>query len=276
MDAKTYYRRKREKLFRKGKIPRGIRIRRLLHPLIISCLPLARKLSKQKLAVIHDGRIPGNGPFVYACSHIGWDDIQMTFEAIHDHAWLFWGDPEYFTPHYYALMANGAVCLDSSHKTDRGITKDTAVRLLQKGESLLIYPEGAWNVMENLPVMKLFPGAAEMAIQTGAEIIPIGIAMNGLNDFCVSIGKNIQTKGYRPEDKWKLTELLRDRMATEVWRTWEHFPRIRRADLPDNPKQWFEDFLTSQMHGIYTVDDFHRDRYHDRRVTEPEEVFFWL
>lgn len=43
----------------------------------------------------------------------------------------------------------------------------------------MIFPEGAWNISENLLVMKLYTGAAEMAIRTGADIVPIAIEQFG-------------------------------------------------------------------------------------------------
>ena len=276
MELKDRYRIKREKAFQKGKIPGWIRLRRCLHPVVIHGSKLARIAAKQKLQVIRDNRIPTRKPIVYACNHIGWDDIQMTFEAIWKHAWLFWGNPEYRTPHYYALMGNGAVCIDTGHKEDRRIGKETAVKLLKAGESLLIYPEGAWNAISNLPVMKLFSGAAEMAILSGAEIVPVGISQQGADTYHVSIGKNISASDYSLSEKWALTERLRDLMATEVWNTWESFSPSKRADLPQNAQQEFEDFLSSQMHGIYTLADVHADRFHDKREGEADEVFHHL
>ena len=273
MELKDRYRIKRGKAFQRGQIPGWIRTRRHLHPILIRAIKLARIAGNQKLRIIRDDRIPTRKPIVYACNHIGWDDIQMTFEAIQDHAWLFWGNPEYRTPHYYVLMGNGAICVDSYNKEDRRIAKETAVRLLNAGESLLIYPEGAWNAIANMPVMKLFSGAAEIAISSGAEIVPVGIAQNGSNEYCVSIGRNISTSDYSVSDKWILTEKLRDHMATEVWNTWENLPAAKRTELPQNAQQAFEDFLSSQMHGAFTMEEVHRERFHDQKENEAKEVF---
>ena len=273
MNLNEYYRMKRARAFQKGKPLRLIGLRRFLHPVLLLGLKAGRIASGQKLAVIHDGHQRGKRPVVYVCNHIGWDDIAMTFEAIRDHAWLFWGNPEYRTPHYYALMGNGAVCVDTLDKEDRNRGKETAVRLIQAGQSLLIYPEGSWNCIPHLPVMKLFPGASEIAIRGGADIVPIGIAQRGLNEFCVSIGKNLSTQGYSLEDKWSLTEKIRDLMASEVWKTWEAFPVLKRDELSNHAQQEFEDFLTGQMKGAFTLDDVHAERFHDPKENEPVEAF---
>lgn len=58
-----------------------------------------------------------------------------------------------------------------------------------EGGDLLIYPEGAWNITENQVVMPLYTGTAEMAIRTGAEIIPIAIEQGGKR-YYANIGEN--------------------------------------------------------------------------------------
>lgn len=84
----------------------------------------------------------------------------------------------------------------------------------------MIFPEGVWNVTENLPVMPLFTGAAEMAICTRAEIVPIVFEKFGKN-FYVNIGANISPKNFVLEQKQELTDMLRDRLATLKWELWE-------------------------------------------------------
>ena len=275
-ELKDLYRQRRECLFYHGKIPRMVRLRKILHPFVINSARLESKISGRRVTVVSDNRSSLKGPFIYACSHVGWDDIQMTFESLHDHAWLFWGNPEYRTLHYYVLLANGAVCVDTYHKADRGIAKETAIRLLQKGESLLIYPEGAWNIIPNLPVMKLFTGAAEMAVSAGVDIVPIGISQSSANEFFISFGENISTSEYGLERKKEITQILRDRMATEVWKTWEVQPRLNRQSLPQDAEQEFYDFLESQMHGVFTIKDCENERYHDQIITSPDNVFAHL
>ena len=243
---------------------------------MVNSARLESKINGRKVNIVSDSRVSRKGPFVYACSHVGWDDIQMTFESMHDHAWLFWGNPEYRTLHYYVLLANGAVCVDTYHKADRGIAKETAIRLLQKGQSILIYPEGAWNIIPNLPVMKLFAGAAEMAASAGVDIVPIGISQSSTNEFFISFGEVISTSEYGLEGKNELTQTLRDRIATEVWKTWEAQPRLIRKSLPPAAEQGFYDFLESQMHGVFTIKDCENERYHDRLTTSPDDAFAHL
>ena len=67
---------------------------------------------------------------------------------------------------------------------------------------------------------KGYTGAAEMAICTGAEIVPIAFEKFGKN-FYVNIGANISPKNFVLEQKQELTDMLRDRLATLKWELWE-------------------------------------------------------
>ena len=101
----------------------------------------------------------------------------MILSAIGDHAYLFWGSPKdnYKNIVGVLLGLNGTIICETLHKEDRHISKETSVRWLSQGGNLLIFPEGAWNVLENPPVMPLYTGTAEMALRSGAEIIPLAI-----------------------------------------------------------------------------------------------------
>ena len=90
------------------------------------------------------------------------------------------------------LGLNGVICLETRDEEDRHIAKETAVQLLLHGGNLLIYPEGAWNISENLPVAGLFSGTAEMAIRTGAEIVPVAVESYGKHMYA-AVGKNIDS-----------------------------------------------------------------------------------
>ena len=90
---------------------------------------------------------------------------------------------------------------------DRGIAKKRSIELLEKGGNLLIYPEGAWNISPNLPVMKLYKGAVNIAVKTKADLIPIAIEQVE-NHFYVSIGKNIITSDMENIDTNLLNQTL--------------------------------------------------------------------
>lgn len=86
----------------------------------------------------------------------------------------------------------------------------------------MIYPEDAWNIIENQVVMPLYSGAAEMAIRSGAEIVPIAMEQYD-KTYYVNIGKNINLTGYALSQKRQATEELRDVLCTLKWEIWKNF-----------------------------------------------------
>ena len=126
----------------------------------------------------------------------------------------------------------------------------------------MIWPEGAWNITENEVVMKLYTGAVEMAIRSGADIVPIAIEQYG-KSFYVNIGKNISLdKSTDLNEKRKLSDDLRDILCTLKWEIWEQFPIIPRSSLPENMRQIFVETIMSETANDYTIEEIERDRFH--------------
>ena len=218
-----YYIQKRKKYYEKhGAVPKFIKLHNFLHWLLVPCIMLLRKINRVKLSVICDERTKTKDSVIYACTHIGGVDIESAFEAIKSPCWLFLGDPRevYKNIDGFMLSLNGVICLDSKDKDDRRIAKETAIGLLQNGGSLMIFPEGAWNISVNQPVMGLFSGTADIAIQSKAQIVPVALECYG-KDMYVAIGKNIEVAGAW-EDKYELTSYLRDALVTLKWRIFEY------------------------------------------------------
>lgn len=224
-----------------------------------------------------DQRKAAKGPVIYAYTHIGWGDAEVAYCALRDPSWLLLGDPRGLYRSFDGLMLwiNGVICCDTAYKQDRYIGKETCVKLLRQGGNLLIFPEGAWNVSENLLVMKLFTGAAEMAIRTGAEIVPVAMERYG-QKFIVNIGANIECTNYELKQKQALTDLLRDAMCTLKWEIIEKYATDSRSNI--SPNYW-NDFLAgieAQMNDSYALEDIEITRYHDKYITEPAKAFAHL
>lgn len=166
------------------------------------------------------------------------------------------------------LCLNGVICLDLYDKEDRNIAKQTAISLLRKGGSLMIYPEGAWNITENLPVMPLFSGAAEMAIAANAEIVPLAIERYE-NHYYVAIGENLKYDGYTMEDKLLLTEKLHDALVDLKWEIWEHMGLQSRGTIEKGYGKVFVEEIINEKETSYTVQDVYDTKFRVKDVTEP-------
>ena len=270
----------RKKAFIQGKRMTGISFRKKLHPLVLTILKVDQILSKEKIVIISDKHLTDSThPRIYACTHIGGNDIQRTFQVIKEPAYLMLGDPGilYKMPIYQGLRMNGVIPLETADRDDRKIAYSRAVELLERGGNLLIYPEGAWNVTANLVVMKIFNGTVRMAQETGAEIIPIGVEQYG-DTFYFNIGENYMIPRDSAKSISELRDDLRDKLATLKWEVMETQPLFDRSRLTENYLQIFQEEIVGKCNYGYgfSLEDAIRERYHDKTVTEPEEAFAFL
>lgn len=242
-----YYRLKREYDYNRGKIVKGLMWRDLFHPILLKLVNLNRRfIDKQGLTILNDDRkskkklsrfyrkITGKKekPVIFAITHIDKYDYQIVSEAIKDHQYPFAGDPETMYRNFDGLVLglNGVILCDTENKTDRKIAKETAIETLNKGENLLIYPEGVWNVTSNLLMLPLFPGIIEMAKEANCDIVPVAIERYD-KDYIVNIGHEFsveerQKKGLTDDE---IKENLRDEMATLRWTIMETLPKSKSA-----------------------------------------------
>jgi len=273
-ELSNYYMQKRKWEYDNGVPLKNIELRNKIHSLLVLIIKIDRILSKEGLEIISDSRIQSNNTKIYACTHIGGNDIQRTFEAIKEPAYLFLGDPKdiYIDAAGLLLHLNGMIPLETNNKIDRKIAKERSIELLNNGGNLLIYPEGAWNITQNLPVMRLYDGASLMALETGADIIPVAIEQYK-NDFLVSIGENIQMHKVKGITLKELTTLLRDRMATEKWKIWEHNAVEKRSNVANISLKQFQQEIVDKCGYDFSIQDVIDTMYHDKNIVTPEEVF---
>lgn len=271
-----YYKEQRKEAIEEG-IPlseKSIRIRNKIHQLLLKIVIIDRLFNHETVTVLKDERVKNNHPKVFACTHIGGNDIQRTFEAIKDPAYLFLGDPQelYRNLEGLLLYLNGVICLETRDKIDRGIAKKRSIELLEKGGNLLIYPEGAWNISPNLPVMKLYKGAVNIAVKTKADLIPIAIEQIE-NHFYVSIGKNIITRDMENIDTNLLNQTLRDAMATEKWHIWESIGVYSRDIVKNQTVDNYQQSIVKKCSYNFTLEDVLETMYKDPNEISHDEVF---
>lgn len=275
-ELRAYFREKRKREFTENR-PMGLQIqfRKLTRPLILGLLSVYFKVLNIIFVKIGEPCVEDNEPYIYACTHNYRMDFEVCFMTIQKSCWLFMGDPNETYKNFdgFLLWLNGVILMDTDHREDCHIGKETAVRLLQQGGSLLIYPEGAWNLYENLPVQKLFEGTAEMALRTGAKIIPMAMEQYGKR-YVVNTGKPMDPKeycGYKEsvqsfslkEGKHDLTSDLRDALATLRWEIWDNEPAVERKNLPKDSSERLRRRIMEQSENGYTEEEIKRTRFHD-------------
>ena len=259
-----YYRNERKYIYENNIPIKGIKWRKRIHKIMFAIIKMKRVLLHQKLTILHDEREDTDKTLIYACTHIGRYDIEMALESIQDTCFLFLGSPGklYRSLNGVLVYLFGFIGCDTTEKEDRHIAKELAIRTLKQGGNILIFPEGAWNITENQVVMKLYTGTIEMAIRSGADIVPIAIEQYE-KSFYINIGKNISLDETSDlNKKRKLSDDLRDTLCTLKWEIWEQFPITKRSSLPENMGQIFVEKIMSETANDYTIEEIERDRFH--------------
>lgn len=208
---------------------RGIKLRKIIYPMVAFGVKLFRLANHHTIEIVNDKRKRTNKPIIYAVTHIGKFDIERVFEACKTSCWIFNGDPDtvYHNFDGFSLTMSGVILIDTESKMDRKVALRTAIDLLRQGGNLMFFPEGIWNVEPSLPVLPLYPGIAKMAFETGAEIVPVAIEQYGRH-FQIIFGANIDVTNRltghcnsMQERCSVLLQWLRDEMATLKWDIFE-------------------------------------------------------
>lgn len=281
-ELSQYYRDKRVYEYSEGIPLKGIEIRKKLNYLVAGILKIDRILSHEKLITLRDDRIKNDKPKIYVCTHIGGKDAERVCEGLHDYGYFLSGDPGtlYRELAGVLLFAKGTIDVELKDKEDRYVSKQRSIELLKRGGNLIIYSEGAWNITDSVPVMQLYSGAVQMALESGAEIVPVALEQD-VKNWYISLGKNINYDNETNVDKNKINKLtgdLRDTLATLKWEIWEHIsPDIISRDSIDEDfkKEFYQNIEAKFGHG-YTRENIMRDKYHDKNNPEPEVAYSFV
>lgn len=235
----TQYKKKKADLVVSDKPIDSVEMHRRMHPILMFLLRIKSKLSGLTYEFVSENRVDvkSGKTVVYAITHIGKFDYEMLVEACDIFAYPFAGDWElmYATVDDYFLRANGVLWVDTSDKEDRQNSFKYMMKALKQGISMVIYPEGIWNLTENLPMMKIFPGAVQAAKECGVSIIPIAIEQRGKH-FLLNVGNELD---FADTEEGVAVQSLRDTMATLKWEIWEHLPREKRTEISDDYHEKF-------------------------------------
>lgn len=241
----TQYKQKKAQLIASDLPIKGVDMHRRIHPILMFLLRVKSRLSGLTYEFVSEKRVDvkSGKTVVYAITHIGKFDYEMLVEACDIFAYPFAGDWElmYATVDDYFLRANGVLWVDTSDKEDRQNSFKFMIKALKQGIPMLIYPEAIWNLTENLPMMKIFPGAVQAAKECNVSIVPIAIEQRGKH-FLINVGDEMD---FADTEEGLAVQMLRDTLATLKWEIWEYLPKEKRSDIPiDYHEKFVEERLT--------------------------------
>ena len=269
-ELEVYYRERRKERFAQGKRLKNIQLREAFYPLFAVVLKLDRLFRKQKVTVIGN-RKKYKEQVIFACTHTWENDLENIYEVLGRGCWWFVGDPCVLYKDISGLLLdlNGSIFLETDDKEDRHIAFLRSVELLKGGGSLMIFPEGARNGSENLPVMPLFSGTAKMAIESNVKIVPIAIEQFEKR-FVINFGNELFPKDF--DDNTSLTQRLRDDLATLKWEIWEQEGLFARGSLPEDYREQYIQTFAKRLAPWDTLESVERTRFHTKAEIEQKEV----
>lgn len=273
-ELEKYHREQRKKQYEKGRKPGRIHIREMFYPVFRAFLTVDRMFRKQTVTVISPPH-KYKGRVIFACTHIGENDLENIYEKLGRGCWWFVGDPRFMYRDISGLFVylNGCIFFDTDDKEDRRISYLKTVELLKGGGSIMIFPEGARNGSENLPVMPLFSGTARMSFETNTPVVPVAIEQYDKR-FVINFGQTI-----RPEDfsDWdEMTQTIRDTLASLKWEIWEKEGVQPRDSLPEDYGKQFRSLFEERIHPYDTPKTIERARFHTSAEMEQKDAFLYL
>lgn len=216
----------------------GMNIRRIMNPMFRRVLKLG---TKNKIVVDRYPKLEDNVPYIFVSTHHFVDDSVANLATIDRNAYLLFGTTDQLevNPITYAAWANGFIYVDRSSAESRKSAVDKMLRVLNNGNSVLVFAEGGFNNTENLLVQKLFASPYILARETGLKVVPIAPFYEyGSDTIYMNAGDPMDLAAY--EDKKEALRDLRDALATLTYENIEkHSTPIVRSELGSDPRTDF-------------------------------------
>ena len=182
--------------------------------------PITMLLSKTKVRyriIIENEYSPiADKPIIFACNHSAFTDIPLALRSAKRHCYTLIGKQNLaFVDKVFFFLA-GAIWVDRKSKESSAWSKEHIVAYLNKGKSILWFPEATWNLTDNLLMLPMRWGIMEVAQKSGAQIIPMALDYDTEQQICcVRFGKPLNVES--SVSKQQSIVALRDAMATLRW-----------------------------------------------------------
>ena len=201
----------------------SFKLRDLFFPVLLNAV---QKDKKHKLILKTEK--PDIENAIYAISHYSCHDFKYASEVIGKRCWVLVGKQRFDFVSMLGLLLNGIIWVDRKSAKHKKQAAGKVKQLLMKGQNVIIFPEGTWNMSYSLPIMPLYWGIIDIAKETHRPIVPLVLEYE--EDKCfVSYGEPMVVSP--DDDKKQRIDELRDIMATLKWLIWEEKPIWSRADV---------------------------------------------
>lgn len=215
----------------------GLNIRKKVNPVWRKILKIA---TKRNVIVEQYPKLDKDKSYIFVCNHSFDEDVISILQTIDRNVYVMNGttDQTEHNPMFYALWANGMVYVDRRNQFSRESSLDKMSRVIEYGNSVMIFSEGGYNNSEGKLINPLFNGAAKLAHKHNIEIVPL-IAFNEFGS------DNIYIRASEPVDVTSLDvyegmAVVRDHLATMLFDIIsEHTDVVKREDLGNHAREYY-------------------------------------
>lgn len=252
----------------------GLKIRKYINRPLRYIL---EKSTKCKIVLESYPKLEDNESYIFASTHYHCEDIISNLAVLDRNAYALMGTTDQIehNPLMYGAWLNGFIYVDRWNNESRSSAVPKMERVLNAGNSILIWPEGALNNTENLLIQKLFGGPYYLAEKTGKKVVPISNYLQPeTNTIYIRVGTPLDLSKYTKEEA---LDILRDTMATMMFeQIKEHSVPIERSKLSgDHHMSHLETRRQEYLKNKWTSIDKLIDElvvYKDKNITTYEEI----
>lgn len=257
---------------------KGMKVRKYLNKVII---PLAKATSMGNLVIERKAEIPQDQPIIYAATHVYKDDILNSFITINNSAYLLFANKTALlqTSNGILLWLNGVIYVDRQDKKSREASKSKMKYVLNQGGNVLMYPEGMWNIEDNILIEQLNMGIYDVAKETKALVAPLILHVDGKKCYSILESAYDMTN---MEKKEALID-LRDRLATakfELIEKYSNFANQPRSEFEQEKtlKQQWDEWVVNEKKRtkVFFEEEERAGLFRDHSIVSEEEVFACL
>lgn len=221
-------------------------------------------------------------PVIWASNHGFKDDALASILAAQRHAYILFGSLPQFYNTFDGVTAwlNGVAMVNRKVAASRKSSIPKAVRAMNCGADLLLFPEGVWNKTPHTLVLDLWPGIYRIACETGAKVVPI---VHYLRDNDRSKNNPIHTVVDDPIRIDHLTQqqalsLIRDIFATWYYLMIEAYGKATRNEILGGAATSTAAWETSLKERICTVARYDQEielqaDYRPKSKVSPQQVW---
>lgn len=205
------------------------RVRDILFPVI---LPLSGLKIRYEVKVVNACELIPNKPVIYACNHSQFSDIPLATRAIGRRNYTLLGKQKLYLIDRIFFNLLGAIWVDRKDKEHKKKVKEKILCYLNCGQSILWFPEGTWNLTENLLMLPMRWGIIEAAHKAGGQIVPMAIRYDRKNKKC-QVKFSPPLYGEELANYKNGIQKLRDMMSTLRWELMEEYSEIEKRENVD-------------------------------------------